>query len=242
VSTMSADDLLTDAVGKTNALNTIRIDMERLTEEGGELSERITTDILQVGDVSYVARSTELRVDVHWQVVRNRSSERLLYEGKLYSRSVSGRWEREWFDSDAGVGARLFEEGSKRQLPRSLPYGVDFDDLRDLGYLGNETLDESPVLHLTGTLWPHTLGGASEDVLNAISALPAGSELVEHLKVSFSSASIDIWIGAEDQLLKQYVIQEELLWQGEVVKRIQTTVRLSRFNEELQIPGGLPDS
>ena len=240
MSALSASDLLTESVAKTNAVKTVRIDIKQLTEERGEVSERLTTNIRQVGDDLYASRSSELSVDGEWQILPNRSSERLLYQGKMYSRSASGRWELELFGEGPGVAGYLIERGATETLPRSVSYGLDFGDLNDVENLGNETLEGEPVVHLRGRLRRQTVTPFKE-LASVIQSLPAGDQIQEYLQAISVPVSHDIWIGADDQLLKKFVTIEEYQRKEQVERRVRTIVRLSGFDEDLEIPGPLPE-
>lgn len=240
VTSLSADDLLTRALAKTNAVKTVRIEINSEIEERGEVIERLKTNIKQAVNDIYISRATELKIDGEWQILHHRSSERLLYRGKTYTRSPSGGWELELFGVGPGVAAYVTVKGATKAVPRSLPYGINFEDVSDLENRGNEALDDrTPVVHLAGRLSRQSFGDRKE-IVDAVSTLPAADQLLETLRNRSGARIVDIWIGAHDQLLKRFVVREQIFDRQQLVRRVQTTAQLSGFDEDLELPGPLP--
>ena len=63
--------------------------------------------------------------------------------------------------------------------------GARLSDIRNLKMIGKETLDGTPVYHLTGVASPGTFTGQPDDV------------------------NIEYWIGVEDARIKQVAVQGE---------------------------------
>ena len=240
MTSLSADNLLTGALAKTNAVKTVGIDINSEIEERGEVIERLKTNIKQVADDTYVSRATEMKVDGEWQILHNRSSERLLYRGKTYTRLPSGRWELQFFGEGPWVAAYVTVKGATKAVPRSLPYGINFEDVSDLQNLGNEALDQgTPVVHLAGRLSRQSFGDRKE-IVDVVATLPAADQLLETLQNRSVATTVDIWIGAHDQVLKRFVVREETFDRQQLVRRVETTARLFGFDEKGEFPGPLP--
>jgi hypothetical protein len=214
---LTAEELMERARQAGDSIHSVRIEWTDQSEFLGEQSESAIEMIL-VDDDQYMKMTDEDGV-----------SELLHYGGRWYTRSSSGApWEP---DPDL--------EGVLAQLP-GLAEEVLSDPSFSLTRLDDDVIDGQQVFRVHAELASRAtdIRTILEDLVGADGEIPP---LPEELLPDEASVTGDFWIGADDLNIYRWTYDTVLYNEGNPISSSRRVAEASAFNEQLELPGPLPD-
>jgi hypothetical protein len=217
---LTADQIMERASAAGESVYSVRIVQTEQSTFLGESSESATETIL-VDDDLYMRVADEDGI-----------SELLHYGGHWYTRSSSGApWEPD-----------TYLESMSAQLP-GLGQTVEevlSEPSFSLTRLDDEVIDSQQVHKVHAELASGATDFRSilEDLVGADGEIPP---LPEELLPDEVSVTLDFWIGADDLNLYRWESNTALYKDGNPISSGRRVAEASAFNEQLELPGPLPD-
>lgn len=217
---LTADQIMERARAAGESVHSVRVVQTEQSEFLGELSESAMEMIL-LDDDQYMKMTDEDGV-----------SELLHYGGHWYTRSSSGApWEP---DTDL--------EGVFAELPglEQMAEEVLSDPSFSLTRLDDEVIDDQEFFRVHAEL-----ASRATDIHTILEDLAGGDgeipPLPEELLPDEVSVTLDFWIGADDLNVYRWESNTALYKDGNPISSGRRVAEASAFNEQLELPGPLPD-